>query len=172
VYGPGEILGAGQWRGTPHTVWRNVTPTFIWKALNREALPVENGGIATRDFIFVEDIARANLLAMKSEVSDEVFNVASGVETSLSGLAEALLHVMGSDLKPEFGPARKVNPVPRRLADTAKAARLLGFCSQISLEEGLRRLVDWWCAERQHAGVVGNGRTLRLNSLVPGKAVA
>ena len=58
VYGPGEILGAGRWRGTPHTVWRNVTPTFIWKALNREALPVENGGIATRDFIFVEDIAR------------------------------------------------------------------------------------------------------------------
>ena len=58
VYGPGEILGAGRWRGTPHTVWRNVTPTFVWKALHREALPVENGGIASRDFIFVEDIAR------------------------------------------------------------------------------------------------------------------
>ena len=58
VYGPGEILGAGRWRGTLHTVWRNVTPTFIWKALHGEALPVENGGIARRDFIFVEDIAR------------------------------------------------------------------------------------------------------------------
>ena len=58
VYGPGEILGAGRWRGTPHTVWRNVTPTFVWKAMYGEALPVENGGIASRDFIFVEDMAR------------------------------------------------------------------------------------------------------------------
>src|SRR5262245_25586415 len=58
VYGPGEILGAGRWRGTHATVWRNVTPTFIWKSLNGEALPVENGGIASRDFIFVEDVAR------------------------------------------------------------------------------------------------------------------
>ncbi|MGN8549085.1 NAD-dependent epimerase/dehydratase family protein [Bradyrhizobium sp. 13971] len=60
VYGPGEILGAGRWRGTVHTVWRNVTPTFIWKALHDEALPVENGGIASRDFIFVEDMARGH----------------------------------------------------------------------------------------------------------------
>ena len=60
VYGPGEILGAGRWRGTLHTVWRNVTPTFIWKALHGEALPVENGGIASRDFIFVEDMARGS----------------------------------------------------------------------------------------------------------------
>ena len=58
VYGPGEILGAGRWRGTEHTVWRNVTPTFVWKALHGEALPVENGGIASRDFIYVEDMVR------------------------------------------------------------------------------------------------------------------
>ena len=58
VYGPGEILGAGQWRGTEHTVWRNVTPTFVWKALHGAALPVENGGIASRDFIYVDDIVR------------------------------------------------------------------------------------------------------------------
>ena len=57
VYGPGEVLGAGQWRGTVNTVWRNVTPTFIYKALKHEALPVENGGIASRDFIYVEDMA-------------------------------------------------------------------------------------------------------------------
>jgi UDP-glucose 4-epimerase len=58
VYGPREILGAGQWRGTVHTVWRNVTPTFIWRALHGEALPLDNGGNASRDFIFVEDMAR------------------------------------------------------------------------------------------------------------------
>ena len=58
VYGPGEVLGAGRWRGTVNTVWRNVTPTFIYKALNHEALPVENGGIASRDFIYVDDMAQ------------------------------------------------------------------------------------------------------------------
>src|SRR3546814_3608647 len=57
VYGPREVLGAGRWRGTPHTVWRNVAPTFIWKSLNGEALPLDNGGNASRDFIFVEDMA-------------------------------------------------------------------------------------------------------------------
>src|ERR1019366_6099714 len=58
VYGPGEVLGAGRWRGTVHTVWRNVTPTFIYRSLKGEALPVENGGIATRDFVYVADIVR------------------------------------------------------------------------------------------------------------------
>ena len=61
VYGPGEVLGAGRWRGTVNTVWRNVTPTFVYRALKHEALPVENGGIATRDFIYVEDMARGLL---------------------------------------------------------------------------------------------------------------
>ena len=62
VYGPGELLGAGRWRGTPNTVWRNVIPTFIWKALNKEPLPLENEGESSRDFIFVEDIAKGFLL--------------------------------------------------------------------------------------------------------------
>jgi UDP-glucose 4-epimerase len=105
-------------------------------------------GNQTMDFVYVEDIARANILAMKSDVSDDVFNVASGVETSLNHLAYTLLDVMGSDLKPQYGPARKVNPVPRRLADTRRAARSIGFRAQVSLPQGLRRLVDWWAAER------------------------
>jgi UDP-glucose 4-epimerase len=58
---------------------------------------------------------------------------------------------MGSDLKPEYGPERKVNPVSRRLADTTKAARLLDFRAQVSLEDGLSRLVDWWRANRTAA---------------------
>ena len=101
-------------------------------------------GKQTMDFINVEDIARANILAAQADVSDEVFNVASGVETSLNDLAYALLKVMGSDLQPEYGPERKVNPVPRRLADTQKARQMLGFEAQVHLEEGLRRLVEWW----------------------------
>jgi perosamine synthetase len=101
-------------------------------------------GRQTMDFVHVSDIARANILAAKADVSDEVFNVASGVETSLNDLAQTLLEVMNSSLSPEFGPERKVNPVPRRLADTAKARRLLGFEAKVTLAQGLRGLVEWW----------------------------
>jgi UDP-glucose 4-epimerase len=110
-------------------------------------------GNQTMDFIYAEDAARANLLAARAGVSDEVFNVASGREASLNDLAALLLKVMGSDLRPEYGPQRKVNPVPRRLADTAKAHRLLGFEAKVGLEEGLRRLVLWWRQQRTTAAV-------------------
>jgi UDP-glucose 4-epimerase len=101
-------------------------------------------GLQTMDFVSVEDIARANILAAQSDVTDEVFNIASGIETSLNDLALSLLKVMKSDLTPEYTAERKVNPVKRRLADTSKAEKLLGFQAEISLEEGLTRLVDWW----------------------------
>jgi UDP-glucose 4-epimerase len=101
-------------------------------------------GKQTMDFVYIEDIARANILAAKANVTDEVFNIASQVETSLNDLAHSLVKVMGSDLQPEYGPERKVNPVQRRLADTSKAKQLLGFESEVSLEEGLSRLVKWW----------------------------
>jgi UDP-glucose 4-epimerase len=106
-------------------------------------------GKQTMDFIYIEDIARANILAAKADVTDEVFNVASSVESSLNDLAYALAKVMGSDLKPEYGPERKVNPVARRLADVTKAKQLLGFEAEISLEEGLKRLVAWWLDTKQ-----------------------
>ncbi|EJL50987.1 nucleoside-diphosphate-sugar epimerase [Rhizobium sp. CF122] len=105
-------------------------------------------GTQTMDFVHVHDIARANLLAAKSDVTDEVFNVASGTETSLRELAALLTKVMGSSLEPQFGPARKVNAVPRRLASTAKAEKLLGFSSKVTMEEGLRDLVEWWRQEK------------------------
>jgi UDP-glucose 4-epimerase len=104
-------------------------------------------GTQTMDFVFVEDIARANLVAANSTITDDVINVASGTETSLRELAETLGRVMGVDIAPEYGPARKVNPVARRLADVSKAQRLLGFKTQFTLEEGLRKLVNWWRAE-------------------------
>jgi UDP-glucose 4-epimerase len=108
-------------------------------------------GKQTMDFVYVEDIARANVLALASDVSDEVFNVASGVETSLNELAAALGRAMGVRVEPEYGPERKVNPVPRRLASTEKAKRMLGFTASVPLEEGLSRLVKWWRAERVRA---------------------
>lgn len=105
-------------------------------------------GSQTMDFVYVTDIARANVLAAEAPVTDAVFNVASGVETSLNDLAYALLRVMDSPLQPEYGPERKVNPVPRRLADTRTAHELLGFRSEVDLEAGLRELVQWWMSEK------------------------
>ena len=105
-------------------------------------------GSTTMDFVYIEDVARSNIVALQSAVTDDVFNVASGVETSLNDLAAALLRVMGSDLAPIYGPERSVNPVSRRLADTAKARDVLGFEARVPLEDGLRRLVAWWRANR------------------------
>jgi len=105
-------------------------------------------GTQTMDFVFIEDIARANLLAANTSITDEVFNVASGIETNLNDLAATLLRVMSSNLKPEYGPARKVNAVPRRLAETGNAKQKIGFEAQVGLDEGLRRLVAWWQASK------------------------
>lgn len=107
-------------------------------------------GLQTMDFVHVRDVARANILGAKANVTDEVFNVASGTETSLIQLASELASVMrGRGMTPEFAPERSVNPVPRRLASTGKAERLLGFCATVSLEQGLSDLVKWWRNERE-----------------------
>ncbi len=106
-------------------------------------------GSQSMDFVHIDDVARANVLALQSDVSNEVFNVASGTETTLNELAAALLKVMGSKLQPEYGPERSVNPVSRRLADIGKAERLLGFKARNGLDQGLGRLVAWWRTQRE-----------------------
>ena len=106
-------------------------------------------GQQTMDFVHVRDVARANIIGAKAKASDHVFNIASGTETSLNQLAKALASVMGQEhLSPEFAPERSINPVPRRLASTSKAERLLGFSATVPLEQGLRELVEWWRRER------------------------
>lgn len=105
-------------------------------------------GTQTMDFVFTEDIARANLLAATSEATDEVFNIGAGTETSLTELAQTLLGVMGSDLPLEYGPPRGVNAVTRRLADVSRAGERLGWRAEVGLKEGLERLVSWWRAQR------------------------
>jgi UDP-glucose 4-epimerase len=108
------------------------------------------GGFQTMDFVHVGDVARANILAAKADVSDIVFNIGSGEETSLVDLADLLLRIMGrEDLKPQFGAERKVNSVSRRLASTDAARRLLGFQTSVPLEQGLADLVDWWRRENR-----------------------
>jgi UDP-glucose 4-epimerase len=130
------------------------TEVFIrWMERISNGIPplIHGDGLHTMDFVHVEDVARANILAAKAPVSDEVFNIASGTETSLLDLARTLVRAMGANLTPEHGPERKVNGVPRRLADVSQARRLLGFETRIGLEEGLRGLVEWWRGERQAA---------------------
>lgn len=106
-------------------------------------------GTQSMDFVYIGDVARANLAAMCSDVADDVFNVASGTETTLNELASTLLELMGRpDLRPEHREERKVNPVRRRLASTEKAHRALGFIAGVDLREGLRALIAWRQEER------------------------
>ena len=139
VYGP---------RMDIHGKYTEVLIRWMERIAASEPPLILGDGSTTMDFVYVEDVARANVLALQSDIGDDVFNVASGTETSLNQLADALLWVMGSNLKPVYGPERKVNPVARRLADTSKAEKMLGFRAAVSLEEGLARLVDWWRANR------------------------
>jgi nucleoside-diphosphate-sugar epimerase len=101
-------------------------------------------GAQSMDFVYVEDVARAFLLAATHGRAGEVYNIASGVETSLRELAEALIRAMGAEVEIEFAPPRAGSPVPRRLAATEKVRRDLGFRAETTLDEGLRRLVTWW----------------------------
>lgn len=143
VYGPGEILGAGRWRGTPATVWRNVTPTFIWKALHGEALPVENGGIASRDFIFVEDMARGLMACALKGEPGEIYNLGSGVETTIRELAERINRLAGNKTPIAMTPARDWDRSGQRFAATDKAREKLGFAAEVGHEEGIGRTIEW-----------------------------
>ena len=143
VYGPSEILGAGRWRGTPATVWRNVTPTFIYRALKHMPLTVENGGIATRDFIFVDDIVEGLLLCATRGDAGETYNLASGDETSILDLANLINEHAGNPAPMDFLPARDWDHSGKRFGSTKKASQALGFEAGVGLEEGIRRTIDW-----------------------------
>ena len=149
VYGPREILGAGKWRGTVHTVWRNVTPSFIWKAMNQEALPLDNGGQTSRDFIFVEDMARGLMACALRGDPGEVYNLATGKETSILELATIINQLTGNPTKPDLKPARDWDRSGNRFASTEKAREKLGFEAQVSIAEGLKRTVEWTKANQE-----------------------
>jgi len=143
VYGPREILGAGNWRGTVHSVWRNVTPTFIWKSLNGEALTLDNQGQSTRDFIFVEDMARGLVAcALKGEPSG-VYNLASGVETTIMDLATTINEITGNKTELVLQGARDWDKSGRRFGSVEKSKNDLGFQSQVSIREGLEKTIAW-----------------------------
>jgi UDP-glucose 4-epimerase len=139
VYGP---------RMDIHGLYTEVLIRWMERIAAGQPPIIHGDGSQTMDFVYTEDIARANVLAAKSDATDAAFNVASGVETSLLELAQALLAAMGSELPIEFGPERAAVKVSRRLADTTAAREQLGFVAEVGLDEGMRRLVEWWRAER------------------------
>jgi UDP-glucose 4-epimerase len=149
VYGP---------RMDVHGLYTEVLVRWMERVADGRPPLVLGDGLQTMDFVFTRDVARANILAAASDVREGVYNVASGEETSLLGLAEALLRVMDSDLEVEHGPDRAVNGVTRRLADTSSAAADLGFKAEVGLEDGLRELVEWWRPLREQ---VAAGREVR-----------
>lgn len=151
VYGP---------RMDVHGLYTEVLVRWMERIADGKPPLIFGDGRQTMDFVCVPDIARANVLAAESDVVEGTYNIASGTETSLLELAEALLRVMGSDLGVEHGPERAVNGVARRLADTSAAKRDLGFEATIGLEEGLRQLVDWWRPLRDE---IAAGRTVAVS---------
>ena len=140
VYGP---------RMDVHGLYTEVLVRWMERIADGKRPLIFGDGLQTMDFVVTQDIARANILAAQSDIVDGVYNVASGKETSLLELAQALLRAMDSDLSPEHGPERAVNGVTRRLADITAAQHALGFTAEIALEDGLRSLVEWWSPLRE-----------------------
>ena len=143
VYGPREILGAGEWRGTPATVWRNVTPTFIFKSIQGQSLPIEGDGSAARDFIYVQDIVDGLLFCATKGASGDVYNLASGVETSILELATIINELTGNQAPIDFRPGRDWDHSGRRFGSTEKSKKELGFEAKISIRNGLAKTVEW-----------------------------
>jgi UDP-glucose 4-epimerase len=146
VYGP---------RMDVHGLYTEVLVRWMERIADGKSPLIFGDGQQTMDFICVPDIARANVLAAQSDIVEGTYNIASGTETSLLQLAEALLRVMDSDLGVQFGPPRAVNNVARRLADTTAAREDLGFEALIGVEDGLRQLVEWWRPLREEVAAGG-----------------
>jgi UDP-glucose 4-epimerase len=143
VYGPGEILGAGRWRGTTATVWRNVIPTFVYRALKQMPLRVDNGGVASRDFIYARDIARGLMHCAAHGIAGEAYNLASGEETSILDLAQTINRLADNPAPLELAPMRSWDRSGRRYGSTQKAKEQLQFRAEMALHDGLRQTVDW-----------------------------
>lgn len=143
VYGPGEVLGAGEWRGTPATVWRNVTPTFVYRALKGIPLMLHNNGDVSRDFIFVDDIVEGLVRCATHGEAGGVYNLSSGEETTIRELAEAVAEAAGQDVELQVISGRPWDRSGRRFGDPTKAREELGFEAQVSFEDGIRRTVQW-----------------------------
>ncbi|MCH7534805.1 MAG: NAD-dependent epimerase/dehydratase family protein, partial [Bacteroidetes bacterium] len=143
VYGPGEVLGAGEWRGTEHTVWRNVTPNFIYKSINKEKLPLFNSGDASRDFIYVDDICRGLIACALKGAPGDVYNIASGNEVTIKEWAELICEFTGNEGGVELLPKRDWDTSGKRFGSTEKSKNELGFEATVHYKDGLKKTIEW-----------------------------
>ncbi len=132
VYGPRE---------EPKGPYANMISQFLWAMRKGERPVIYGDGAQTRDFTYVDDVVRANLLAQETDAVGEVFNVGTGRETSINTLARTLSELLGRDIEPTYVPNPIRNYVHRTLADTSKAEKLLGFRAAIAFRDGVARLV-------------------------------
>ncbi len=150
VYGPREILGAGKWRGTSATVWRNVTPTFIWKSLNGESLPLESDGQTGRDFIYVDDICRGIVACALAGRPGEAYNLATGREILIRDWAAMINMITGNAAPVEFKSPRPWDNSGRRFGSTAKSRDELSFVAEVATHDGLTKTVQWMLSNREY----------------------
>lgn len=130
----------------PRMDYKGTYVSVIMKVLDRidagEPPIIFGDGSQAYDFVHVSDVARANILALQADASDEFFNIGMGVKTTIRELVDRLLEITGSDLEPEYRPQEQMF-VTHRVGSTDKAERLLGFRATIPLDEGLRSVVAW-----------------------------
>jgi len=135
----------------PRMDYEGTYVSVIMKVLDRifagERPVIYGDGSQVYDFIFVTDVAEANVLAMKAECADEFFNIGMGVGTNISDLVQELLELTGSELEPEYLPQAH-SFVTHRLGSIDKAREMLDFVAQTPLRDGLARVLDW----RRNAG--------------------
>jgi nucleoside-diphosphate-sugar epimerase len=143
IYGPREILGAGIWRGTENTIWRNVIPTFIYKALNNYEIDIFAAENASRDFIYVEDVARAVVIAALAGENGSVYNIASGEEMIIGDLLKLIMNKTESKSIVNHQSKRSWDNSGRRLGDASKIFNNLGFKPEIPLSLGLDLTINW-----------------------------
>jgi len=142
VYGPRE-----EFKGK----YANNISQFAWEMMKGRRPVIYGDGTQTRDFVFVEDVVEANLLAMGNadRAGGEVFNVGTGVETTFNQVVEILAEELGVDIKAVYVANPIKNYVRRTLADTTKAAERLGFRAKVPLRDGIRRTIEYYRARLQ-----------------------
>lgn len=133
VYGVGEHTKLG---------YANVTSLFTWAMMAGQHPVVWGDGTQTRDFIFVEDVARAFVMALENDVPSGAYNLGYGVETRFNTVIEIAAQQLGFDAKPQYVDFELQIYALRLWADIKKAKELLGFEAQISLEEGIARIIQ------------------------------
>ncbi len=116
------------------------------KLMKGERPQIPGDGSEVHDYIHVADVARANLMAMDSDVTAEAFNVATGTATTLNRLFEIIAGIVGSDLTPEYGDkagAVRVTTSSQLDFSIGKIGRMIGWKPEVSIEDGIARLIDW-----------------------------